>query len=91
MLLDEKAAFSVVGSGVKSSLKKSVWEDEQKKKLSSHALKKANTGMDTQPRQRRDSYECQQSVRCIVSSIEITIETEEITKRSGHTAAKQTF
>lgn len=25
---DDKAAYSVVGSGAKSSLKKSVWEDE---------------------------------------------------------------
>lgn len=44
MLLDDKDAFPVVGSGVKSPHKKSVWEDEQKKKLSSHAREKRTLG-----------------------------------------------
>lgn len=44
VLLHDKAAFSVVGSSVKSSLKRSAWEDEQKKKLSSHASEQQALG-----------------------------------------------
>lgn len=49
---DDKAAYSVVGGIVKSSLKKSVWEDEQKKETTVFALKKLRgryTTMTTQP------------------------------------------